>query len=193
MKPLYHLNRWPYGWTISAPDHESGVPLTALNECIKAMPKNAVMDNGIAHHLKQTRHRRTVFVIVTASQSAKWRKEIETVISRESPEQRWWLGFDVGLSSAAIFAVLATFEQRRRTARDYSTGATPKDSDDLGRCLRLLALFPGWNERLHLVAEAYPQTAWPAIIARWHELEAATPAQQTALLRDIHKCQSSAA
>ena len=67
--------------------------------------------------------------------------------------------------------------------------STPRDSADLGRCLRLLEVMPEWRGRLNVVAEAYPETAWPEIIAAWEELEHADPRYQNATLNECHMSQ----
>jgi hypothetical protein len=157
--------------------------MNALGECLPLFGKNSHMDTGIAHHLKQAHDVPVVMLITTVAKGEKWRKEITACLANKNPEIQWWHGFDVGLSSAAIFSCFSN--NYTDVCLAYSRGATPQDSDDLGRCLRLLDLFPKWKEQLPRIAEFWAQTAWPAIIARWQELEAATPSQQTAILREI--------
>jgi hypothetical protein len=87
-------------------------------------------------------------------------------------EQLWWLcGNDTGVSSATIWAVM-TGEQPGR----YGYADRPHDPGDLGRCIRLLDLFPEWRARLPEVAEAYP--AWTDLVAEWRALEASYRAEE---------------
>jgi hypothetical protein len=184
--PLYTVERWPHGWTISAIPTESGVPLHALDECLKLFPKGSIMDHGIAGHLRRHRRMFAVFVIGTATDLSAWRGEILADLAHLPRGERWWKGLDVGTSSAAIFAVFSNLH--REAARDLSRGAVPHDADDFGRCKRLLELFPEWIASLDLVAIAHPDTPWPRLVERWQDLTAAhgTPAFQPLLDSLIH-------
>lgn len=183
MHPRYTIERWPHGWTISSTGHSPGIPMDALGECLPMFPKKAHMDAGIAHHLQSCEHPNVVICITTPAEGIKWRAHIETKLANHAPEPRWWHGLDVGKSSAAIFSCFSTYQPA--TAASFAAGAVPSDSDDLGRCIRLLNLFPAWRENLQRVALVYPNTRWPQIIARWSELEAATPAEQTRILHTL--------
>lgn len=169
--PLYTIERWPHGWTISAIPTESGVPLHALDESLKLFPKGSIMDNGIAGHLRRARGIFAVFVIGTAAELRAWRGQILADLAHLPRGERWWKGLDVGCSSAAIFAVFSNLH--REAARDLSRGAVPYDAEDFGRCRRLLELFPEWLTSLDRVAIAYPATPWPSLVARWQDLTAA--------------------
>lgn len=179
--PIYSIERWPHGWTISAIPTVAGVPLHALDECLKLFPKGSIMDNGIAGHLRRGRGMLAVFVIGTATDLRAWRGEILADLAHLSREERWWKGIDVGSSSAAIFAVFSNLH--REAARDLARGAVPHDADGFGRCKRLLELFPEWLASLDRVAIAYPATQWPRLVERWHDLTTAlgTPAFQPLL------------
>ena len=94
-------------------------------------------------------------------------------------EQRleWWANTscDTGLSSETIALVLGhlTWEELQNKPGAFgvsSSGWTPKDGDDFGRCHRLLELIPEWKSELHQVAEAYANTAWPKLIQNWMRL-----------------------
>lgn len=91
------------------------------------------------------------------------------------PEVEWLAGPHVGLSSLTIFSVLAqnraAADQVRRRLEPFGP-SMPLDPDDFSRCRRLLQMIPGWRARLHEVAEAFPDTAWPALVARWDTIEA---------------------
>lgn len=71
----------------------------------------------------------------------------------------WMGGRDTGMSSKAIAMHMSTGK---------CDGSYPYDPADLGRCLRLLALFPEWNARMGEMA-AYGR-AWPAMADRWSEM-----------------------
>lgn len=180
--PLYTIERWPHGWTISAVPGESGVPLNALDECLKLFPKGSVMDNGIAGHLRRSRRISAVFAVGRMKNLTIWRGEITASLASLPPQERWWKGLDVGTSSASIFAVFAN--SNRLAARDLGRGSVPLDADDFGRCKRLLDLFPEWRAELDSVAEAYPDTLWPRLIPRWAELEAADVDTLNSILRN---------
>ena len=185
MPPLYTIHRYPHGWALCSSGTEPGIPMNALEECLPLFGKNSRMDTGIAHHLKQAHGVPVFMLITTPAKGAKWLKEITSSLTNQHPQIQWWHGLDVGLSSAAIFSCFSN--NYTGAAAAYSRGATPQDSDDLGRCLRLLALFPEWKEQLHKVATAWPDTAWPLIIPLWHELEAASPAEQSRILSEMRK------
>ena len=69
--------------------------------------------------------------------------------------------WDTGISSETIWSVM-----RNRAVRHYGT---PKDPQDLGRCLRLLDVAPGWRERLGEVAMRFPE--WKPLVDNWTLLE----------------------
>lgn len=81
----------------------------------------------------------------------------------------WLRSVDVGTSSMTIGFVLLGAEG---LLRDPST---PRDTSDVGRCIRLLDLAAkngcDWRGRLHEVAVAVPE--WAPLVARWAEIEAA--------------------
>lgn len=182
MKPPYTIERFEHGWTISGIDGR-GVPMNALREVLPMIPgANADMDTGIVHHLRETGRPDTIFAIGSPAKLACWRREIWQAVEKLPPEERWWKGFDTGLSSAAIFAVFASSPWREAAAK-RSNGATPLDAADFGRCHRLLKLFPEWRARLHQVAEHYPQTEWPRLVAIWPALETATPEKVAEMIR----------
>jgi hypothetical protein len=174
--PEYILEKHPHGWLLCAPPGKTGIRLAALAERFGTFNENEVIHPGIAHHFNAKDHKNVVVCVVTPAGGAAWEKEIAESLQDLHPEARWWLGTDVGKSSAAVFAVFAS--RWVWAARSFAEGATPSDAADFGRCKRLLEAFPHWRPRLHEVAAAYPDTAWPAIIARWPELEAAATGNQ---------------
>jgi hypothetical protein len=72
---------------------------------------------------------------------------------------KWMTGDDTGLSSQAIAAHMTTGE---------CDGSYPHDPADLGRCPRLLELFPAWKPRMPEMA-AYGEV-WAAYVPRWEEM-----------------------
>jgi hypothetical protein len=182
MTPLYIIERHEHGWLICSANGQ-GLPMDALQECLKLFPKGAVLAPGIAHHYTQTTGRHVVFAIATNQKAKCWEKEIEASITSLPPQERWWKGTDVGMSSASIFSTFAD-EPWRLDAHIMGCGAIPRDAEDFGRCKRLLGLFPEWRDRLGEVAVKY-QGQWRAIIARWTEIENASPEKQNEILRSI--------
>ena len=79
----------------------------------------------------------------------------------------WLRSGDVGLSSKTIFA---TFMDRWDILGDHRHGYAPADSDDFGRCHRLLLRYPEWRRDLHKVAEKCP--AFAPLVPIWSELDA---------------------
>ena len=74
----------------------------------------------------------------------------------------WLRGRDTGTSSLTILEVLAGYPTDRHDV--------PHDSDDFGRCFRLLQLFPQFRPRMPEVAARFPE--WKPLVDRWAELEA---------------------
>ena len=187
--PTYILQRWPYGYVICGIGRPS-LSLSALVEATKLVSRSPVSDKGICRHLRVTvKVPNAVATAMTVDDSVKWRAEIAKELTAVAdPQARWWLGFDVGTSSAAMFAVLST-RHFVQDAKDFGRASTPLNAANFGKCSRLLAAMPEWRSRLGEVAAAYPAGAWPRIIARWAELEAATatPVQQTAILVECDK------
>lgn len=165
--PLYSIEVWPHGWTLSG--DRGGIPMQALPDSMPLFPKDAVMDPGIARHLSLTASPRITLALGLPWELATWREEITDSLADQPAQTRWWHGVDVGLSSAAIFGVFATLH--RETAANYGRGSVPWDAADFGRCQRLLALFPEWRAQLHRVGDAYPDSPWPRLVARWDVLE----------------------
>lgn len=181
-KPNYILESWPHGWLLCAATQGGGVPMEAINTLTRVAGKAGIYP-GIAHHYKTSR-RQTILCAATAAGAKLWMEDIEKSLEGLSPQMKWWRGMDVGLSSAAIFAVLCEGEMKFCGAADMGQGNTPRDADDFGRCLRLVETM-GWRERLAEVATAYPETDWPKIIGRWDELAKATPEQQSLILHSL--------
>lgn len=184
MNPRYTIECWPHGWTLSAPRGESGLPLEALNESMKLFPKASVICSDIAHHLKVTKFPKVVICVAVPAKAIKWRSVIEETIKHLTPEYQWWCGLDVGTSSACIFSCFCN-ASLTGMAREMGGGSVPMDSSDFGRCERLLQKFPEWRARLGEVAAAFPNTYWPAVIARWDDLEKADATGRSRILDEI--------
>lgn len=71
----------------------------------------------------------------------------------------WLASGDSGMSSEAICYHMLGMK---------SDGRFPLDPSDLGRCLRLLELFPEWKPRMGEMARYSAQ--WAALVERWDEL-----------------------
>ncbi len=184
MQPEYIVEKWPFGWLFCAAAHAPGIPLTAISECQRLFRKSAVMDAGIAHHFKTSGRTDVVACVTTVKEGALWRKHIADSIAGLPREERWWRGTDVGMSSAAVFAVFCG-DGLRLAVQQFGRDAVPADNDDFARCARLLDCFPEWRTRITEVGEAYPQTKWTHIVSRWAELESYDAATRSKVLREI--------
>lgn len=183
---LYSIERWPHGWLLCSPPGQNGISLDAISKVAPLFGEQAVVQLGIPNYYKHSRTGRHVVMVVadTPASGAEWETEINAELDRHYkffPAERWLKGTDTGSSSEAIFYVLAP--ELRYAFTEPPRGDVPHDAADFGRCVRLLAALPGWRERLPEVAAAYPATTWPAIIARWDEIAAATPGEQFKILQ----------
>ena len=88
---------------------------------------------------------------------------------------QWIVSRDVGTSSRTIWSVMQMVEPD-----DHDT---PSDSDDFGRCYRLLKLIPEWRENLTLVAYRYP--SWAPLIREWDRLTVMYENGQRAAMYDV--------
>jgi hypothetical protein len=73
----------------------------------------------------------------------------------------WVTGSDTGTSSKAILI--------RMLGGMPAWHTFPHDASDLGRCLRLLARFPSWRQRIGEMAEV--SGPWAAMTREWDALE----------------------
>lgn len=73
----------------------------------------------------------------------------------------WMSSCDAGISSKAICAHMATGILSDRFSY-------PRDPADLGRCLRLLNLFPEWLPRMGEMAQY--GAGWAGLARRWEEV-----------------------
>lgn len=128
-----------------------------------------VVASGISSALCAT------FAVSRQEDVPKWEAEINQNLEKKysgNAELIWFHGTDTGVSSATIFSVLASqdFVRDAVKAQCRFSPDVPHDSDDFGRCHRLLERFPAWRERLPEVAEAHQ--AWKPFIEQWPELTA---------------------
>lgn len=89
--------------------------------------------------------------------------------SIEKRAMRWAVGRDTGASSQAIMQTMT--DGPPRDGYCY-----PHDSDDFGRCYRLLAIIPEWRPRIGEMANVGRE--WAALAERWDDLEALYQAQK---------------
>ncbi len=90
--------------------------------------------------------------------------EIAGTLAAQTTERRallWLAGRDSGLSSQAIAYHMLGLS---------SNGNYPLDPSDLGRCLRMLELFPEWKPRISEMA-SYSK-CWAGLCASWDALAA---------------------
>jgi len=93
---------------------------------------------------------------IAAVEATRWR-----VLPIPTTPEEWLAGDDTGISSLTIYSVM--------TGVRVSRTGIPHDSDDFGRCHRLLSLFPEWRGRLGEVAARFPE--WRGLVEAWGELE----------------------
>lgn len=75
----------------------------------------------------------------------------------------WFASHDTGLSSRAIAAKMAGADMNQ-----VDMPCPPSDPSDLGRCLRLLELFPEWKPRMGEMASV--SESWARILPHWDEV-----------------------
>jgi hypothetical protein len=78
----------------------------------------------------------------------------------------WFAGGDTGISSKAIAAYMCGGDMKA----GRSWHSAPSDPADLGRCLRLLEIFPEWKERMPEMASVNDD--WARIIPHWDKMAA---------------------
>jgi len=178
----YSIHRFPLGWAVSPPQGQEGIPLSLVIDFVSLLSGH-VISPSIAHHLKETTYLNPVLVITTQKDSIAWIKEIDESLAGYPPEERWWKGTNVGSSSAALFATLCS-PQWKAKATELGKTSTPKDHDDLQRCINLVKDMQ-WQDKLNQVAQAYPNTNWPEIIKHWDELQSSTPQRQDKIIKEI--------
>ena len=114
-----------------------------------------LVDAGISQALGAT------FAIVSKASGQAWKAEIDAAAKKAAnPVDAWLLGTDQGLSSQSL---------RRAILGQEGPICLPLDSDDFGRCHRML-IVTGLRDRL---ADAAVTPAWAPYIAAWPTLEVA--------------------
>lgn len=76
----------------------------------------------------------------------------------------WYTGDDHGVSSEAIAGAMSGAVVQRPW--------TPSDGGDLGRCLRLLALFPEWTPERFATTMSAVSPRWKLFVEFWPDLVA---------------------
>lgn len=169
MKPSFIIERWPHGWLICTPQdsNQSGIPITALNECLPLFPAEACMDSGVARYYRY--QRRAVLAVGDKDGLGDWREAIDKELSWMSDESRWYLGCDTGMSSLTMFFKLASDRKQANEAFEEIGRKPhhPHDADDFGRCFRLVEKMK-WHERIGEMADLSPE--WKDIADRWQQL-----------------------
>jgi len=187
---LYCIERWELGWVVCSPMGLHGVPMTAMQEVMGLLGKSAkgaILDPGIVHHLIVSfKSPKAIMAICSPKASQAWRESIKRENKIYSLERQWWLGCDVGTSSASIFRVL-TNDTHLKTgiAVKFPKPDVPRDSDDLTRCINLVNTMQ-WRDCLYRVEDAYPELPWGEIIIKWDDLVAMGSKAQTEELRAIY-------
>lgn len=164
------------------------MPLDEFALILKHMPKSSVMDCGIAHHYKVSEHNSGAVFAICGSQAkaTAWRAEIAKKIAHHDKAAQWFYGTNTSTSSLTIFSVLgpayltiySLFDEYKKRP------STPLDTSDLKRCLDLCDSL-NWHDRMPEVAAAYPDSHWPALVARWSDLRTANPDQASSILSSI--------
>lgn len=72
----------------------------------------------------------------------------------------WIAGHDTGISSIIIAAQMCGANMA-----EIDSKSTPSDPSDLGRCLRLLDVFPEWEPRMGEMAQVSQE--WADILPYW--------------------------
>ena len=169
----YTIEVYPFGLLVCAADGKSGVPMDALKVASAALMVNidehakAGIDAGIANALGG------IFAIGANANLEKWRKQItEYLALGNTPKEYQWIrGVDCGMSSMALFRKLSCLPQAAGEARARLHGResndTPRDSDDFGRCVRMVE-FCGFKDRLNEARGMSPE--WNAILSEWDNL-----------------------
>ena len=85
-----------------------------------------------------------------------WNEQVSIKAMIDRKQVRWLLSNDTGLSSITLWCFM--------TDMPCPDPRHPNDDDDLGRCVRLLNLFPNWWLRLGDIREKYPD--WEPWISR---------------------------
>jgi len=81
--------------------------------------------------------------------------------SVEKRAAEWIVSGDTGVSSEAIWAVMMGV--------NAEWASVPWDSEDFGRCLRLIEKIPEWKKRLPEVVEKH--SSWKGVVRFWDEIE----------------------
>jgi len=167
---LYTIEVYPLGIAVVPAYGKGGVPMDALSQAIRLLDekKKAGMDTGISSALE------AVFVIGKNENLDKWRKQItdQIALGNTPKDLQWIRGVDTGSSSITLFVHLTSNDQAKSEpaacrVRERGEKYHPFDSDDFGRCLRMIE-FMDWRGRIPAAASISKE--WENIVVRWDEL-----------------------
>ena len=127
---------------------------TPLIELLERVPRDAVL---VVEHDQFSSSSYPVGRLCHEAAAALEAALVDVSIARRA--LLWLAGGDSGMSSEAICHHMLGMK---------SDGSFPLDPSDLGRCLRLLELFPEWKPRMGEMARYSAQ--WAALVERWDEL-----------------------
>ena len=128
---------------------------TPLIELLERVPRDAVL---VVEHDQFSSSSYPVGRLCHEAAAALEAALVDVSIARRA--LLWLAGGDSGMSSKAICYHMLGIK---------SDGSfLPLDPSDLGRCLRLLELFPEWKPRMGEMARYSAQ--WAALVERWDEL-----------------------
>lgn len=177
---IYTIEREKHGWIVTG---HGGIPVLAMaeiNTAFRALcpPRGGLVAHGVSHHLRHNGLPDTVLVIVPDREAmVAWEAEIEATLARRPPAERWWLGTDVGLSSAWLFSRLAEpGSGPQRYAADFAgRGAFPMDWDDFHRCVRMVDAIGAGHRLAALEVDPSVPRRWRQLLAEWPTLKSWMP------------------
>ena len=99
----------------------------------------------------------------------------------------WLANGETGISSKTIHAVLTGMVDNTvfNTSPSWFRYDTPHDPSDFRRCYLLLKFIPEWKQRLHEVAERFPE--WKPFVEHWDELTQLYEEERENVDRKAHK------
>ncbi len=165
----YKVEQHPHGVLIFG-----GMPASDFTALVAAWKEHGltIVDDGISSALGAS------WCVTSPEGSKLWRAEVDakaTASSDGNREVEWLLGTDTGLSSVTLLWAFGKSRLAVDGARNRlrgSHGNPPGDTDDFGRCYRLLSIFPEW--RAGLLDITFPcrlSADWRPLRSAWPELE----------------------
>lgn len=168
--PSYTVEKHEHGLVVRGP-----IPVSEIGSLRVRASRSGwnFLGPGIGVALTEPGGPQVFMVLVSPASGEAWRQELREAArqAHADPIMAWLHGPDMGTSSLVIVATLGTPEQRhiaRQRLEPFESRTHPRDPVDIGRCLTLLELVPGWTERLDEVGAL--STAWARLIEVWPEL-----------------------